>query len=194
MIDVRVFWNFRSPYCYLASKKLWVIEDDFDARISFRILGGWNGRSAPERAKKKLPISRQDVKRWTKRLGIPFVPPPKTTDPTPAARASFVAAEAGKLRAYVVAVMAKEWSEGRDIGQPDALREVAESIGLDAGAVLAAMGDASLDARLEANAAEAAELGLFGVPTFVIGDQIFWGQDRLEFVTEHLEELGARKP
>ena len=107
--DVQVYFNFRSPYCYLASKKMFDLVDQHGARFVWRPLGGWAGRSPPERAKYKLPIVRQDVKRWCKRMGIPFKPPPVTTDPTIAGAASLLAEERGKLREYVVAVMAKEW-------------------------------------------------------------------------------------
>jgi len=187
-IPVETFFNFRSPYCYLASKTMWVIEQHGGA-IDFKPLGGWSGRSAPERAKVKLPISRQDVQRWARRLGIPFVPPPRSTDPTKAALAALVAVEAGLVQPYTVAVMAAEWSEGRDIGDPDVLVPVAVSAGLDEAAVVAAFDDPARAATLEANAESAASRGIFGVPTFVIGDQIFWGQDRIDFVTEHLDEM-----
>lgn len=82
-IDVTLYFNFRSPYCYLLSKTMWPVFDDFDVNLVWRPVGGWNLRSSPERAKKKLPIARQDLKRFAKRLGIPVNPPPMETEPTP---------------------------------------------------------------------------------------------------------------
>ena len=191
-IDVITFFNFRSPYCYLASIKMWAIEDDHGGRIVMRPLGGWAGRSAPERAKKKLPISRQDVRRWARRMQIPITPPPVTTDPTSAARVALLAIEQGKLRPYTVAVMHAEWAQGLDIGDPEVLVAAAVSAGLEAADVRAAMDDPARQAVLDLNAASADELGIFGVPTFVVGDEIFWGQDRLDFVTEHLDAMANR--
>ncbi|MDH4031694.1 MAG: 2-hydroxychromene-2-carboxylate isomerase [Chromatiales bacterium] len=191
--DVQVYFNFRSPYCYLASKKMFDLVDSHGARFVWRPLGGWAGRSPPERAKYKLPIVRQDVKRWCKRLGIPFKPPPITTDPTIAGAGSLLAEEHGKLREYVVAVMAKEWAEGADIGDTDILLAVGESIGLDRQELADAIQDPARLAQLERNHEEAADKGAFGVPTFIVGDEVFWGQDRIDFVAELLDQIHRRQ-
>ena len=191
-VEVLTFFNYRSPYCYLASKTMWQIEDHHPGRLVFKPLGGWSGRSPPERVKHKLPITRQDVRRWTKRMKIPFVPPPVTTDPTKAAMGATLAIEHGRIRDYTVAVMDKEWAEGKDIGQPEVLLEVARSIGLDANAFTTALESPERQAMLDTNAELAKEKGIFGVPTFLIGEEIFWGQDRIDFVVEHIDELTKR--
>lgn len=190
-VNVLLFFNYRSPYCYLASRKMWTIEDDHGGRFDFKPLGGWNGRSAPDRAKAKLPIARQDVRRFAKRMNIPFVPPPVHTDPTNAALGALVAIDRGKIREYTIEVMRREWAEGKDIGDRGLLGEVASTVGLDASEIHAALDDPARHAVLEANAALAASIGVFGVPTFVVGEEIFWGQDRIDFVTEYLDELRA---
>lgn len=190
-VDVYVYFNFRSPYCYLASKKMFTLVDEHGANFVWRPLGGWAGRSPPERAKYKLPITRQDVKRWCKRMGIPFNPPPVTTDPTIAGAGSLLAEQRGKLREYIVAVMAREWAEGADIGDPDVLLAVGASIGLDRDELASAIEDPDNLATLEKYYEEATERGAFGVPTFIVGEEVFWGQDRIDFVAEHLDELRA---
>ena len=63
----------------------------------------------------------------------------------------------------------------------------------DAEAFARAVDDPELHTQLDRNWQEAQEKGALGVPTFVIGDQIFWGQDRLDFVGEHLRDLGAAR-
>jgi len=188
-VDVTVFFNFRSPYCYLASKTLFRLFDDFHANLVWRPLGGWAGRSPPDRAKKKRPIARQDVGRFARRMGIPLNPPPGDTDPTRAGAASLLAEQRGQLRPYVVETMRAEWAEGRDIGDLEVLADVAARIGLDPAAVRDAADNPQHREQLEANWEEADRRGAFGVPTLIIGDEIFWGQDRLEFVEEHLREL-----
>ena len=188
-IDVTLYFNFRSPYCYLASKKMFALEDEHGARFVWRPLGGWAGRSPPERAKYKIPIVRQDIARWCRRMNIPYKPPPITTDPTIAAAGSLLAESKGCLREYIVAVMAKEWADGEDIGDPEVLLAVGESVGLDRAELKQTIESEKVLATLEKNHEEASERGAFGVPTFIVGDQIFWGQDRIDFVAEHLDEL-----
>jgi 2-hydroxychromene-2-carboxylate isomerase len=191
--QLQIFFNFRSPYCYLASRSMFETFARFAIELDWRPLGSWDGRSAPDRAKKKLPIARQDVSRWCRRLGIPFKPPPVTTDPTAAGLGSIAAAQRGLLAPYVVGVMEQEWAHGRDIGEIEVLREVCARIGLDSAALGAAIESDDNKNLLEANWLLAQDLGVFGVPTFVIGDQIFWGNDRLDFLSEYLAELGIEK-
>lgn len=192
-IDVKLFFNFRSPYCYLASKTLWPIVDEFNTNLIWRPVGSWDLRSSPDRAKNKMPLARQDIARFAKRLGIPLTPPPPTTDPTLAGIGSLLAEEKGVLRPYLIEVMRKEWAEGQDIGDPQVLLTVGEQIGLNRDELSAALDSTTYAAQLERNAEEAATLGVIGVPTFVIGEQIFWGQDRIDFVLDELRELRASR-
>lgn len=192
-VDVKVYFNFRSPYCYLASKTMWSIVDDFNVNLLWCPVGGWDLRSPPDRAKTKLPIARQDMARFARRLGIPVNPPPVETEPTAAGAASLYAQQQGRLREYIVETMRIEWAEGQNIGEESVLREVARRVQLDADALIAASRDPHFLETLTANAAQAAADGAIGVPTFIIGEEIFWGQDRIEFVLEKLTELRAAK-
>lgn len=192
-VDLKFFFNFRSPYCYLASKTMFSLVDDYHVNFVWKPLAGWNGRSAPERAKVKIPLTRQDVARWAKRMNIPCIPPPITTDPTPAGIGSLLAEEKGRLREYVARVMDTEWGEGVDIGQTETLVDIARQIGLDPDEFSASLNDPARQKILEDNWQEAQESGVIGVPTFVMDDQIFWGNDRMDFVHDHLRELGLNK-
>jgi 2-hydroxychromene-2-carboxylate isomerase len=192
-VDVKLFFNFRSPYCYIASKTLFAIYDDYHTNLVWRPLGGWSGRSSPERAKVKVPLTRQDVRRITGKMGIPMNPPPITTDPTIAGAASLLAEERGVLRDWIVEVMRAEWAEGLDIGDEQVLTRVGEQVGLDPGELQAAFTDEGKLAQLERNWEEAQELGLIGVPSFQVGEELFWGSDRIEYVLDYLNELRLRK-
>jgi 2-hydroxychromene-2-carboxylate isomerase len=188
-IDVKLFFNFRSPYCYIASKTLFSIYDDYHANLVWRPLGGWSGRSSPDRAKVKVPLVRQDVRRITGKLGIPMNPPPITTDPTKAGAASLLAEQQGLLRPWIVEVMRAEWASGLDIGDEQVLLEVGDKVGLDKSELQAAFTDEARVAQLDQNWEEARELGLIGVPSFQVGEELFWGSDRIEYVLDHLRDL-----
>jgi 2-hydroxychromene-2-carboxylate isomerase len=192
-LDVKLFFNFRSPYCYIASKTLFAIYDDYHTNLVWRPLGGWSGRSSPERAKVKVPLTRQDVRRITGKMGIPMNPPPITTDPTCAGAASLLAEERGVLREWIVEVMRAEWAEGKDIGDEQVLLEVGEQVGLGADELSAAFTDEARLAQLEDNWQEAQAMGLIGVPSFQVGEELFWGADRIEYVLDHLTDLRLRK-
>lgn len=192
-VDVKFYFNFRSPYCYLASKTMWSIVDNFHVNMIWKPVGGWDLRSEPSRAKKKLPIARQDMARFARRLGIPVNPPPVETEPTPAGAASLYAQQQGKLREFIIETMRIEWAESRNIGLPEVLTEVANRIDLNPDQLLAASQDEHNLAQLEKNAQEAEDDGVIGVPSFVIGEELFWGQDRIDFVLEHLTDLRAAK-
>ncbi len=99
----------------------------------------------------------------------------------------------GKIREYIIETMREEWEFGRNIALEESIRNIAERCGLDADALVAASVDTDNLARLEENARLADEAGVIGVPTFVIDEDIFWGQDRIDFVCEKLEEMGAAK-
>tara|TARA_R110001592_G_scaffold363372_1_gene686016 strand:- start:124602 stop:125195 length:594 start_codon:yes stop_codon:yes gene_type:complete len=188
-VDVKLFFNFRSPYCYIASKTLFAIFDEFHTNLIWRPLGGWSGRSSPERAKVKVPLTRQDVRRITAKMGIPMTPPPLTTEPTKAAAASLLAEERNLLRPWIVEVMRAEWAGGLDIGDEQVLLEVGEKVGLEAAELQAAFSDEAKLSQLDKNWEEAQELGLIGVPSFQIGDELFWGSDRIQYVKDFLRDL-----
>jgi len=181
-IEVKLYFNFRSPYCYIASKTLFRIYDEFHADLVWRPLGGWStGRP------------RQDVRRITAKMGIPMNPPPITTDPTIAGAASLLAEERGLLREWIVETMRAEWASGLDIGDEEVLFAVGESVGLDRQSLQAAFVNDAYLQQLEANWSEAQSLGLIGVPSFKVGEELFWGSDRVEYVLDHLSDLRLRR-
>ena len=115
--------------------------------------------------------------------------PPKTTEPTKAGAGSLLAEQKGVLRPYLVEMMRAEWAYGLDIGDTDVILSVGDKVGLDRAELTQAIGSPANLAQLEKNWEEAQTLGVIGVPTFVIGENIFWGSDRIEYVLDHLREL-----
>ncbi|WP_321390242.1 2-hydroxychromene-2-carboxylate isomerase [Emcibacter sp.] len=189
-MDVQVYFNFRSPYCYLASRTMFDVIEQAGNRLVWRPLGGWYGRTPQDhpRLQDKVRIARQDLGRIARKKGFIFCPPPKDCDPTLPALGSLYAGKVGKLRLYVETVMLKEWGEGLDVGREDILVELACGIGLDGEEFKAALHSEEGQDQLSCNWQEAVTKGVIGVPTFVANDQIFWGHDRLGWLRDYLDE------
>ncbi len=82
------------------------------------------------------------------------------------------------------------WAEERDISDAATIHAIAAESGYDADALVAAASGAEVEAEYDANTRQAIERQVFGVPTYVIGDELYWGQDRLDFVERHLQAGG----
>jgi 2-hydroxychromene-2-carboxylate isomerase len=82
--------------------------------------------------------------------------------------------------------MAACWAEERDVSNQETLKTVAEECGMDAAALIEAAAGEEPDRLYDAYTAEALETGVFGAPTYVYRDEMFWGQDRLDFLDRAL--------
>lgn len=101
-------------------------------------------------------------------------------------RGAVAARHLGCFMPYVEAVMAAMWEKGANMGDADIVRATLDEAGLDSAAILLKADDAEVKAELVANTEKAAERGAFGVPTFFVGDEIFWGKERLSQVAQAL--------
>jgi hypothetical protein len=87
---------------------------------------------------------------------------------------------------YLATIYEAMWKEGANLGDPAVLATTLAAAGFDAEAFAALVGDPEVKARLVATTEEAVRRGVFGAPTFFVGDEMFFGQDRLDFVAEAL--------
>jgi len=101
-------------------------------------------------------------------------------------RGAIAAQHLGCFMPYVDAVMAAMWEDGVDLTDASRVRGVLESAGLDAALLLEKAGEAAVKEELVANTERAAQRGAFGVPTFFVGDDIYWGKERLGQLEEAL--------
>jgi 2-hydroxychromene-2-carboxylate isomerase len=129
-----------------------------------------------------------DLARWSQRLGVPL----KRPEPFPfasilALRAAFGAEAAGTLVPYTHAVYRAAWAEGRDVSSADGLAAVLTAAGLDGPGLVAAA--PMYKEALVKQTQEAVDRGSFGAPSCFVGEQLFVGNDRLEFVEEALKAL-----
>ena len=137
--------------------------------------------------------------RWCRYLGMPLVLKPKhypqqlPADPDWNKYAGWmvIAVQDAGLDAFPLshAILRALWAEERDILQPDVRKAIADENGYDGAALLAAERSDRVQALYRQFSAEAEQLGVFGAPTFVVGGELFWGQDRLDFVDRKLGDI-----
>jgi 2-hydroxychromene-2-carboxylate isomerase len=129
-----------------------------------------------------------DMQRWARRYGVTLNSNPHMNELkiVPPLRGALVADEMGRMDAYCDAMFRGMWLEGVNIGEPEHFARLVIEAGLDVAAVQAAIELSDIKERLRANTQEAADRGAFGAPSFFVGDELFWGNDRLDFVEEAL--------
>lgn len=190
---IEFFWDPASPYTYLAATQIEKIAADCNATLAWKpfVLGATfeaTGNRPPISVKAKGQHLFKDLARWASFYGVPFqFPKSFPVNSIAPERAGIAADKAGKGAEFAKAVMTAHWGEGRDISQPEEIKAVAASIGLDGEAIVAATQDPAVKDALKANTAEAIKRGAFGAPTFFVGNDMFWGNDRLELLRAHLK-------
>lgn len=128
----------------------------------------------------------RDLERRAGRYGIPFVKPPAyPVDPESLAnRVGVVAAEQGWCPDYTRASYTAWFLENKALGVPEYLGEILTALGKDPDEIVGLADSEEVRARYEAETDAARRLGIFGSPSFAVGDEIFWGDDRLEDALE----------
>ncbi|MCA9600505.1 MAG: 2-hydroxychromene-2-carboxylate isomerase [Polyangiales bacterium] len=194
---VEFFFDVGSPYSYLAATQLHTLEGFSSAKVRWRpfLVGGVfkaAGNDMPARVPAKAKYMLADLQTWAKEYGVelnfPASFPPNTLK---AQRALTAAARIGEdsVRRFALGLFRAYWVEGRDVSDAAVLGDVAAHAGLDAPAILASLDNPEIKDALRRETEEAVERGAFGAPTFFIGDRMFWGNDRLQFVEAHLRAL-----
>lgn len=190
--QVEFIFDFASPNAYLAYKAL-SADGEVEISITPCLLGGIfksTGNQAPMMAfaniKNKLAYDFLEIERFIKRHGLSrFKMNPHFPVNTLHAMRGMVAAEAeGVAAPYVEAMLAAMWEEEKNIGDPDVIKDVAAAAGLDAEKLMVLSASDEVKNKLKENTADAVERGAFGIPTFFVGDEIFFGKERLAQVRE----------
>ena len=189
---IEFFWDPVSPYTYLASTRIEALAVRVGAVLRWRpFLLGKVLEATGNRPNIDVPAKGRhmlaDLARWARHYGVPLVAPPTFPISTVTAlRAGLAAEQAGRGPAFATAVMRAYWGEGRDISQAQTLLAVAAAAGLDGAALLAQTQEPAIKDALRSNTDEAVRRGAFGAPTFFVGEQMFWGNDRLGILEECL--------
>jgi 2-hydroxychromene-2-carboxylate isomerase len=201
MAKVEFHFDFGSPNAYLAHLLVPQIEKRTGARFEYVpiLLGGvfkmTNNRSPAEKMagiKNRLQYEQVEMQRFIKRHGItrftfnPFFP----VNTLLIMRGAIVAQLDGTFARYVDEVFRHMWADPKDMDDPEVVRAALKESGFDADKLLARTQEAEVKERLLKNTEATVARGTFGSPTFFVGDEIFFGKDRLRDVEDEIVRAG----
>ncbi len=188
------YFDFISPYSYLSHCRLPGMAARHGHEIAYHVvdltvikLEGGNTGPTTREMPLKYRYSRADMQRWATRYGVAIKRPSGYGDgPDRLNKGAFMAEDLGAIGDYVTAVWRRVWGEGGDMADEALIRGVAGELGWDVGKFLAFTSSAEAEARYRDSTRAAHERGVFGVPAMMIGAEMWWGNDRLDFLEEFL--------
>lgn len=193
MARLEFFYDCSSPWTYLAFHRVLPLAEEAGAELVWRpiLVGGvfnevnasvYEQRANPVPAKARYYA--KDLADWARHCGLEIgMPSIFPINSVKAMRAALVAETEGRIVPWSRRVFEAYWGEDRDIARDEVLAALARDVGLDPAALLEKIGEPAVKDRLRANTSELIERGGFGSPTmFVEGDDIYFGNDRLDLV------------
>ncbi|MBI2964205.1 MAG: 2-hydroxychromene-2-carboxylate isomerase [Deltaproteobacteria bacterium] len=193
------FFDYGSPFSYLADTQLAEIAKRTGAALVHRpmLLGAVlkaAGNTSPMAVAAKGAYMALELERWAKRYGVPFEPNPFAfrANTLRLMRGAVASQRIGVFDAYHGAVFRAVWGAPLDLGDEATFRDLMRRAAIDADELIEAIGEQETKDRLRRNTDEAVERGVFGAPAFFVGDEMFWGNDRLGWVEEALHRAAGR--
>ena len=193
MDRIRFFFDYLSPYAYIAWTQIHALAERHERAVEprpvlFAALLGEHGQKGPAEIPAKRLYVFKDAYRKAHRLGLPPLTPPSTHpfNPLIALRASTLPRAADAQRRLIDALYAATWAGGGGVDSAERVASIATSVGLDGDAIVREAGTDDAKQRVRANTEEAIGAGVFGVPSMVVEDELFWGVDSLELLDAFL--------
>lgn len=186
------YFDFMSPFAYLAHTQLPVLAGRYGLQVAYHAIDLpaaklAAGNTAPPNV--SIPVKLRylvtDMQRWAKRYGVPLVFP-QTLKSGRLNRGLYFAADRGRAEDYLRAAWLPTWGQGGDMDDEALIGGVARSLGWDAAEFLGFIESPEARERYELDNRDAQARGVFGAPTMMLDDQMWWGNDRLGFLEEHL--------
>ena len=189
---IEFLFDFGSPTTYLAHTQLPKLAADTGAQIQYvpMLLGGVfkaTGNQSPVMVPAKGRWMGEDLPRFARRYGVPYQFNPHFPINTLTLMRGAVGLQMRdpqRFMPYVNAVFRAMWVEPVNLGDPTVLASTLGAAGFEADSFMPLVGDAEVKAKLIANTESAVARGVFGAPTCFVGREMFFGQDRLDFVRE----------
>ena len=197
MAHIDYYASLNSPWTHLGAARIEAMAAKHHATLRIypvdfgTVFAGSGGLPLPKRAPQRQAYRLMELRRWKEFLGVPINIEPKYFPSSEALTAPCVIAlreTQGDAPAIKLAhrVLKAVWQDELNPGDPATLAALITEIGLDADAVMKLGAEPRWTERRNADTKAALDHGVFGAPSYVIGDEIFWGQDRLDFVERKL--------
>lgn len=192
---VDYYYSHSSPWTYLGHARFLEIAAKHGATVNFKpasfgtIFAQSGGLPVGKRAPQRQAYRMMELRRWRDFLGVDLNPEPKffPVADVPVQQFGIAAGDMGlDMGKLSGALLRAVWAEDRNVADDATLAAIGDEQGMDGAAILALSKKPETAAHYEANTKEAMDRNVFGAPAFVIGDEIFWGQDRLDFVDRAL--------
>ncbi len=194
--ELEFLFDYGSPFSYLAALQVEGLAKRHGALIVYTpiLLGAVlkaTGNTSPMTVPAKRRYMATELHRWSARYGVAFRPNPHAfmSNTLRLMRGAVAAQKIGFFFLYHRAVYRAVWAEAQDLGDEAVLRRVFEKAGVPANELMAAAEGQDVKELLRHNTDNAVERGVFGAPTFFVGGEMFWGNDRLDFVEDALRRL-----
>lgn len=197
VLEIKLYFAYTSPFTYLAMAPAYALERSHRVRLRFipygvnirKTYGNLDDADADRRKVRYLYI---DARRIAKERGLVIYPPKKIFSCRNAFYGGLFAERGGRFREYSDRVFERFWRGELDVEDRGAIGAVLTEVGLDADE-FARYADRGARGDLDASFAEADRDGIFGVPTFLVEGEPFWGEDRIEWVIKNLDARGLRR-
>ncbi|MFW2852669.1 2-hydroxychromene-2-carboxylate isomerase [Sphingomonas sp. TX0543] len=185
---VDFFYDFRSPYSYLAFTQLSAmgVGIDFYPMKILAVMERVGNVPTTITCAAKGRYARMDLARWAQRYGLTFDPSDMRANDGDACSRAVLAAAPQDRAAVTLALYRAIWSEGKTLASSDDVVAAIAAAGIDTATIAASIDAPDVVARLDANTDEAVARGVFGSPSIFVGDTMFFGNDLLDFVREAL--------
>ena len=190
MAALDFYFDYRSPYAYLAQTQARTLGVEIAWRPFeiLKLMDQVGNVPTSITCKPKGKYLGADLMRWVALYKVPFQRHPQagSIDARRLLRATLAAAELGQADAAVGAIFGAYWGSGAPLSTPADVIAVLNGAGVGGPHLLSRIDDPELDAALDAATNEAAARGIFGAPTMYVGDEMFFGNDRFDFIRASL--------